>query len=332
MDVDVAKRHVAHEFESHHDHARDPEKKNIETCDKRRSRIKILQILGLFRPAQRRERPQAGRKPGVEHVGVLNQILAAARRTAFPGLCRATIGLASLPSRYSPSAPLIKFGALAACQTIPGGNLVAPPNLSRDAPVFDVFHPGEIGIAPAFGNNLDLALAHGRDRRFRQRLDIDKPLRRQVWLDDRLAAIAATHRELMRLGFFEKALFLQFRDDQFPRFETIFAAITFDPFAALAAIQERSGVDARVGVEDTDLIQAETVADVEIVKIVSGRDLQRAGAEFAIDQWVGDERHDASGNWQANFFADQILDSARHPDAPRRQYRRAWFPVGSSPR
>ena len=111
----------------------------------------------------------------------------------------------------------------------------------------------------------------------------------------------------MRLGFFEKALFLQFRDDELPRFEAIFAAITFDPFAALAAIQERSGVDARVGVEDADLIQAETLADVEIVKIVSRRDLQRAGAEFAIDQWVGDERNDASGNWQANFFADQSL-------------------------
>ena len=65
----------------------------------------------------------------------------------------------------------------------------------------------------------------------------------------------------MRLGFFEKALFLQFRDDQVPRFETIFAPIPFDPIAALTAIQERSRVDARVGVEDADLIQAETLAD-----------------------------------------------------------------------
>ena len=65
-----------------------------------------------------------------------------------------------------------------------------------------------------------------------KRLDIDEPLRRQIRLDHRLAAITAPDRKFVRLGLCEKAVFLQFRDDELARFETIFAAITLDPIAA----------------------------------------------------------------------------------------------------
>ena len=75
-------------------------------------------------------------------------------------------------------------------------------------------------------------------RRFRQRLDIDKPLRREIGLDHRLAAITAPDRKLVRFGLLEKTLFLQFRDHELARFEAILAAVALDPVAAFAAGQK----------------------------------------------------------------------------------------------
>jgi len=53
VDVHVAERHVAHELQAHHYHARDPEKDDVERGDKHARGIILLQGGRLFRPAQR---------------------------------------------------------------------------------------------------------------------------------------------------------------------------------------------------------------------------------------------------------------------------------------
>src|SRR5882724_11445500 len=111
----------------------------------------------------------------------------------------------------------------------------------------------------------------------------------------------------MRLGFFEESLVLQLRDDQLARFETIFAAISFNPISAFAAVQKRSGVDACIGVEDADFIQTESFADVEVVEVMSRCDLQRTGGKLAVDERVGDQRHDSSSDRQTNLPTHQSL-------------------------
>ncbi len=76
VDVDVVERRLFLEMQSHHHHARNPEEDDVEAGDQRRGRIEALQFRRLVRPAQRRERPQRRREPGVEHVVVAMQILA----------------------------------------------------------------------------------------------------------------------------------------------------------------------------------------------------------------------------------------------------------------
>ena len=83
---------------------------------------------------------------------------------------------------------------------------MTPPDLPGDAPVLNVFHPGEIGIAPAFGNDPDIARADRPQRGFRQRFDVDEPLRREIRLNSRLAAIANPNGETVGLGLFQETL------------------------------------------------------------------------------------------------------------------------------
>ncbi len=67
-------RDLLHEMETHHHHAGDPEEDDVEAGDQHRGRIEALQLRRLVRPAERRERPQRRREPGVEHVLVARDL------------------------------------------------------------------------------------------------------------------------------------------------------------------------------------------------------------------------------------------------------------------
>ena len=73
MDVDGVERHLVHEVHAHHHHAGDPEEDDVEAGDQHVGRVVALQLRRLVRPAQRRERPERGGEPGVEHVLVARQ-------------------------------------------------------------------------------------------------------------------------------------------------------------------------------------------------------------------------------------------------------------------
>ena len=73
---------------------------------------------------------------------------------------------------------------------IPDGDAMAPPELTADAPVADVFHPVEVGPLEALRDDLDFAVAHGFDGRLGQRLGLDPPLLAEQRLDHGVAALA----------------------------------------------------------------------------------------------------------------------------------------------
>ena len=104
------------------DHPGHPEEDDVVAGDQHVGGVEIVQILGLLGPAQGGEGPQGGGEPGVQHVLVL--LRCACRRTS--GSCAGV-----LPDD----------GHLAAVVAVPGGDLVAPPQLPGDAPVADVLHP-----------------------------------------------------------------------------------------------------------------------------------------------------------------------------------------------
>src|ERR1035441_6428330 len=89
-------------------------------------------------------------------------------------------------------------GDLVTGGAMPCGDAMAPPELPRDAPVVDVFHPFQIDLLILIGNDANRFVAlrvwlDCRDCLFRQRLNFDEPLRRKPWLDSSLAAVAVAH-------------------------------------------------------------------------------------------------------------------------------------------
>ena len=74
VDVDRVERHLLHEVQPHHHHPRDPEEDDVEAGDEHRGRVIALQLGRLVRPAERRERPERGGEPGVEHVFVADDL------------------------------------------------------------------------------------------------------------------------------------------------------------------------------------------------------------------------------------------------------------------
>lgn len=234
----------------------------------------MLQLWRVGRPAQRGERHQRRREPRVEHIVVT-------REGAGMALGR---GLGAG----------ILFGAGdvdVAGFVIPRRNLVAPPQLARDAPVLDVVQPLVVGVDPLLGHQLDLAALHrvqrhlgdraaGEARAIGGRLAHgDEPLVGQHRLDDDAGAIAARHHQRVLLHLGQQAQRFQVHHDALAGFE-----------AVLPAIGGGRGVgDLRLQRQHRDLRQVVALADGVVVEVVARGHLDHAGAEFTVDVRVADD-------------------------------------------
>src|SRR6266487_1588762 len=89
-------------------------------------------------------------------------------------------------------------------KSVPGRNLVAPPELARDAPGLDVLHPIEIGRFPLFRDKDSAVVTNGADRLLRQRLGVDIPLIGQERLGHGTGALAVRHHMCMSFRFLEQ--------------------------------------------------------------------------------------------------------------------------------
>src|SRR5665647_2665241 len=98
---------------------------------------------------------------------------------------------------------------------------MAPPELARDAPGLDVFHPVEISILPILWDELGLAVAHRGNRRLRQFLGVDVPLVGQERLDHHIRAIAVWNNVTVRFYLRDKTALFQPRDNLLARGEAI---------------------------------------------------------------------------------------------------------------
>ena len=61
-----------------------------------------------------------------------------------------------------------------------------------------------------------------------------------------------------------------------------------------------------VGADRDDLLEAVLAADLEVVGVVAGGDLQRPGAELGVDVLVGDDRQAAADQGQDAVLADEV--------------------------
>ena len=108
-----------------------------------------------------------------------------------------------------------------AVRPVPRRDLMAPPELARDAPRLDVLHPVEIGLLPVLRHERGLAVAHRVDGAHCERLGVDVPLVGEERLDHHGRAVAVRHHVRVRLDLVEQARRLQPLDDRLARGEAV---------------------------------------------------------------------------------------------------------------
>ena len=261
VEVDRVEGNLPHVLEAHHDHARDPEEDDVVARLHDRARVVLPQVGRLVGPAERAVRPERRREPGVEHVGVLIDVVGLTARTAR-GIRRVLLG----------------HDDVVAVSAVPDRDGVSPPDLPRDRPVADVLHPIEVDLLLVTGIDRDVALAHGLDRGRRERLHAHPPLLHHERLVDRPAAIVHTDGVRDRLLLREKALPTQQLHH-----------------LAARGVAVRTGERTRRGrhhpalVDDREHLQPVALPDLEVGRVVAGRDLERARPELAVDGLIGDD-------------------------------------------
>ena len=263
VEVDGLERCLVEEMDPEHHHPGDPEEDDVVAGLHHRPRVEPAQIGGVVRPAEGRERPQPRAEPGVEDVGVLDELggrpatRLAGRRTGR------IVGHADV-----------------AVRAVPGRDPVTPPQLPADVPVADLGQPVLPDLDEPVGQDPRAARPGGLQRRPGQRRRPDEPLGLEQRLDDVVRALAAPDDHLVRLGLDEVATSLEVGQDPGARLEPVEAGV-------------RTGGLGHPGgpVHDRDRGQIVPLPGRVVIRVVGRRDLDRPGPELRLDDRVGDDRH-----------------------------------------
>jgi len=171
-----------------------------------------------------------------------------------------------------------------------------PPELARDAPVTDVLEPVQVDLLEAFRDDTDAPVPHHLDSGLGQWRHAYEPLQRNPRLDDGVAALAVSHRVMVRLGFHQIAG----RVDGLQQLP-----------AGLEAVQPgkrpRLGAHGGVVVHDVDERQPVARPDLIVRRVVRGSHLHSTGAEGRIHRLVSDNRDQPANDRQPHLHADHVL-------------------------
>ena len=132
VNVDILEGHPTREVTRHHHHAGYPEEENVIAGYKHGARQ--IEVVGGFLvafgmgPAKSREGDKGGREPRVEHIFVARKFYTFACLLLGFFFCTRNIDSASF--------------------VIPGRDLMTPPELTREAPVLNIFEPLTVDAAP----------------------------------------------------------------------------------------------------------------------------------------------------------------------------------------
>ena len=161
----------------------------------------------------------------------------------------------------------------------------------------DVFHPVEIRLREALGNEPDRAVLDDADRLFCQRLHSDEPLRGNERLDVVVAAVAGADVVRIRLGLYKIPFRFQIGND------CLAALIAVHPLILTAVF-----VDGSVVVENADDLQIVPQTDLKVVRVVrrSHFDSARTKTDFAV--LVAHNRNLAVHDRKNTGLADQVLE------------------------
>ncbi len=184
--------------------------------------------------------------------------------------------------------------------------------------------PREVRVRPLLGHDArDSPSLDRGHRRLGERLHLHEPLRRDHRLDDGARSLRARERHRVRLRLRARA-----RAPASRAFTALRASKRSMPANGAAVVVHLS-----VEREHREERQAVALADLEVVEVVRGRDLHRAGAERHVDEdRVADDRDLAAEDRMAHRLADEVRVARDRPGARRSPCRRASSPAASSRR
>jgi len=185
-----------------------------------------------------------------------------------------------------------------AIRRIPGGDLVAPPKLARNAPGLDVTHPGEEHVFELLWREHGLAGFHRMNGRGGECLRIHIPLQREPRFNRHARPIPMRDHMGVRFDLLDQFQFLKPRDNRLARREA------FLPCQAVHKSVIRNTISGRK--MRADFIQhhapfriqhgwhGQIMAppNLKIIEVMGRRDLDRAGALFGIGIFI---RHHRNG-------------------------------------
>ena len=207
---------------------------------------------------------------------------------------------------------------------VPDRQPVPPPELARDAPGPDVLHPVEVDALVLLGDDPDPVALDDLDRGLRQLVHAAEPLQRDQRLDPLARAMrerAPSARTAPRRGAAPRSR--SAATHRLPAPPRSVSPANLSPAASV--IRPSSPIT-------VDLLEAVGAADLEVVRVVAGGDLQRPGAELGIDVLVGDDRKPAPDQRQDAMLADQRLVALDRRGSRRPRCRRASSRGGPSRR
>src|SRR3990172_430183 len=145
----------------------------------------------------------------------------------------------------------------------------------------------------------DFPLAHYLECRLSQRLHLDKPLVREIRLNDRVAPIAAADVVNMFLGLDEKTLIFQVLDDLLSCLEPVHPFILFwDGF-----------IEPPRFIHDVLLFEVVPLPHEGIPRIMGRRHFDHPRAKSRVDEIIGDDRYTPPDDWKNGESSDELLVS-----------------------
>ena len=295
MDVDLVERDLASVEHAHDHHPRHPEREDVATRDERTGWIEGRQFRRGRGPAKRGVRPEGGREPGVEHVGIAHQRLPRHGLRAERLVRRAdepASGLVAPPGHRAAAGEGLSKVGLAHVDHVPDRNPVAPPELAAHGPITLLREPVEVALRVPLGHDPDPALRHGVERRLGEFIHTNEPLVGEVGLDGRLRAVGVSQFDHPVLHLHQLPSSLEITHD------LVAGLLDREPL-----VGPRLGVERAFRVEDVDHRQRAAATDVVVVGIVGRRNLHAAGAHLGFGPLVSYERNGPAEERQADMPA-----------------------------
>ena len=110
---------------------------------------------------------------------------------------------------------------------VPGRNAVSPPQLSADAPVLQIPHPGKVGVLPLLGHEFDVAIFHRLDGGLGQLGHSDVPLIGQIGFQHGARSVAPGHRQAVVFDLDQQPGGFKVGNDGLARLKAIHALVLF---------------------------------------------------------------------------------------------------------